>query len=292
MLNLTLKQFRYFSALAKYRHFARAANSCAITQPALSMQLRELEEMLGCNLIEKGTRPLRLTDTGLNILSRVDRILNEVENIEEFARASGDKRMHSLRLGIIPTIAPYLLPEIIIGLKSRFADIALQVQEAMTEPLLEAILEGRLDSAIMALPVSEPKLNEIELFQEEFVLVRPLEDAQKSVPNPEKLRKMRLLLLQEGHCFRDQALEFCKIAPPAPHELMEGNSLSTLVQMVSAGMGITLIPQMAVDLEQRAASVSVAAFPEPRPFRRVGMVWRKANPLHDQLLEIATTLRK
>ena len=103
---------------------------------------------------------------------------------------------------------------------------------------------------------------------------------------------MRLLLLQEGHCFRDQALEFCKIASPAPHELMEGNSLSTLVQMVSAGMGITLIPQMAVDLEQRAASVSVAAFPEPRPFRRVGMVWRKANPLHDQLLEIATTLKK
>ena len=292
MLNLTLKQFRYFSALAKYRHFARAANACAITQPALSMQLRELEEMLGCALIEKGTRPLRLTDTGLNILSRVDRILNEVENIEEFVRASGDRRMHSLRLGIIPTIAPYLLPEIIIGLKSRFADIALHVQEAMTEQLLEAIREGRLDSAIMALPVSEPKLNEIELFQEEFVLVRPLEDAQKSVPNPEKLRKMRLLLLQEGHCFRDQALEFCKIASPAPHELMEGNSLSTLVQMVSAGMGITLIPQMAVDLEQRAASVSVAAFPEPRPFRRVGMVWRKANPLHDQLQEIATTLKK
>ena len=291
MLNLTLKQFRYFSALAKYRHFARAATACAITQPALSMQLRELEEMLGCALIEKGTRPLRLTDAGLNILSRVDRILNEVENIEEFAR-SGDSRMHSLRLGVIPTIAPYLLPEIINRLKSRFEDIVLHVQEAMTEQLLEAIRERRLDSAIMALPVSEPKLIEIQLFQEEFVLVRPLEDVKKRVPNPENLRKMRLLLLQEGHCFRDQALEFCKIAPPAPHELMEGSSLSTLVQMVSAGMGITLIPQMAVDLEQRAASVSVAAFPDPRPFRRVGMVWRKANPLHDQLQEIATTLKK
>ena len=291
MLNLTFKQFRYFSALAKYRHFARAATACAITQPALSMQLRELEEMLGCALIEKGTRPLRLTDAGLNILSRVDRILNEVENIEEFAR-SGDSRMHSLRLGVIPTIAPYLLPEIINRLKSRFTDIVLHVQEAMTEQLLEAIRERRLDSAIMALPVSEPKLIEIQLFQEEFVLVRPLEDAKKRVPNPENLRKMRLLLLQEGHCFRDQALEFCKIAPPAPHELMEGSSLSTLVQMVSAGMGITLIPQMAVDLEQRAASVSVSAFPRPRPFRRVGMVWRKANPLHDQLQEIATTLSK
>ena len=292
MLNLTLKQFRYFSALAKYRHFAQAASACAITQPALSMQLRELEEMLGCALIEKGARPLRLTATGLNILSRVDRILNEVENIEEFARASSDRRMHSLRLGVIPTIAPYLLPEIITKLKSRFADIALHVQEAMTEQLLEAIRERRLDSAIMALPVSEPKLSEMELFQEEFVLVRPLEDAQKPVPNPENLRKMRLLLLHEGHCFRDQALEFCKIAPPASHELMEGSSLSTLVQMVSAGLGITLIPKMAVDMEKRAASVSVAAFPEPGPFRRVGMVWRKANPLNDQLQEIAATLRK
>ncbi len=291
MLNVTLKQLRYFSALAKYRHFAQAANASAITQPALSMQLRELEETIGCALIEKGTRPLRLTDTGLHVLESIDRILGEVEKIEEFTRASADRPMHSLRLGVIPTIAPYLLPEIITQLKSRFGDISLQVQEAKTEQLLEAVREGRLDCAIMALPVSEPRLSEMELFREEFVLVRPLEDAHKPVPNPENLRKMRLLLLQEGHCFRDQALEFCKIPPPVPHELMDGSSLSTLVQMVGAGMGITLIPQMAVNLEQRAASVSVAAFAEPRPFRRVGMVWRKSNTLQRHLREVAKVLR-
>ena len=291
MLNVTIKQMRYFSALAKYRHFSQAANACAITQPALSMQLRELEETLGCALIEKGTRPMRLTDTGLNVLKSVDQILGEVENIEEFTRASADRPMHSLRFGVIPTIAPYLLPEIITQLKSRFEDIALNIQEAKTEQLLESVREGRLDCAIMALPVSEPTLSELELFREEFVLVRPSEDAHKPVPNPENLRKMRLLLLQEGHCFRDQALEFCKISPPVPHELMDGSSLSTLVQMVGAGLGITLIPQMAVNLEQRAASVSVAAFAEPRPFRRVGMVWRKTNPIQHHLLEVAKALR-
>ena len=150
MLNVTIKQMRYFSALAKYRHFAQAANACAITQPALSMQLREFEETLGCALIEKGTRPMRLTDTGLNVLKSVDQILGEVENIEEFTRASADRPMHSLRFGVIPTIAPYLLPEIITQLKSRFEDIALNIQEAKTEQLLESVREGRLDCAIMA----------------------------------------------------------------------------------------------------------------------------------------------
>ncbi len=292
MLNVTLKQLRYFSALAKYRHFAQAASACAITQPAMSMQLKELEETLGCILIEKGTRPVRLTEIGQRVLERADVILGEVENIEEFARTSGEHPIRSLRLGVIPTIAPYFLPEIITRLKSCFGDIALHVQEAMTAQLLGAVKEGRLDGAIMAVPVSESGLTELELFHEEFVLVRPLEDTNKPVPNPENLRKMRLLLLQEGHCFRDQALEFCKISPPVPHELMDGSSLSTLVQMVSAGMGITLIPQMAVELEQRAASVSVAQFSEPRPFRRVGMVWRKTNPMHNQLAEIANALRK
>ena len=290
MSNVTLKQLRYFSALAKYRHFGKAAEICAVTQPALSMQIRDLENTLGCDLTEKGTRPVQLTKVAQGLLRHTHSVLNEVEEMEEVVRASKDKPISFIRLGVIPSIAPYFLPDVIKKLTVKFVDISLHIQEAMTSNLINAIKEGQLDIAIMALPVSDPNIFEAELFVEEFVLVRPSEDANKPVPNPEKLRHMRLLLLQEGHCFRDQALDFCKIAPRVSHELMDASSLSTLVQMVGAGMGITLIPQMAIEMEKRAASISVARFEEPQPSRRVGIIWRKKNALHKQFFRIADTL--
>ena len=160
-------------------------------------------------------------------------------------------------MGVIPTIAPYFLPDFIQRLSLQFHDLRLYIREAITSQLISAVLDGRLDIAIVALPISEPNLTEAELFKEEFVLVRPLADAQLPITNPEKLWEMRLLLLQEGHCFRDQALEYCKIKPSLTHDLMGGSSLSTLVQMVGSGMGVTLIPQMAVILEKRAASIAI-----------------------------------
>jgi LysR family hydrogen peroxide-inducible transcriptional activator len=148
-------------------------------------------------------------------------------------------------------------------------------------------VEGRLDTAIVALPVSEPSLTEVALFAENFLLVRPGEDEGTPVPSSEMLREMRLLLLEEGHCFRDQALSFCNMQSSPPREALDASSLSTLVQMVSAGMGVTLIPEMAVTVETRSASVSVARFKDPQPSRTIGMIWRKTSPLAGQLLQLS-----
>jgi LysR family hydrogen peroxide-inducible transcriptional activator len=207
------------------------------------------------------------------------------------ARATQVSLTGRLRIGVIPTIAPYLLPDVIKTLTQRYPGLDPRPREAVTQRLIEDLQEARLDAAIVALPVSEPTLEEIPLFDEEFVLVRPLEDAGKPVPSSEMLHEMRLLLLEEGHCFREQALSFCNIAAAPPRELMEGSSLTTLVQMVGAGIGVTLLPQMAVRTETRSADVSVFRLLEPRPFRTIGMIWRKTNPLVSQFGPIAEIVR-
>ncbi len=287
MIPLSMKHLRYFEALARLRHFGRAAEDCAITQPALSMQIKELEDLLGAPLVERATRQIRLTGLGEEFAPRVRDILRAVDELEDLARASQGPLMGRLRIGVIPTVAPYLLPEIIKELGRSYPALDLRPREAVTRKLIEDLLEARLDTAIVALPVSEPALTEVALFTEEFVLVRPAEDARKPVPSADKLKEMRLLLLEEGHCFRDQALTFCKMSPGAARDLMEGSSLSTLVQMVGAGIGVTLIPEMALPIETRSARVSLARLPAPRPVRTIGMVWRKSSPLAAQLHEIS-----
>ena len=291
MINFTLKQFRYFEALARHGHFGRAAETCAISQPALSMQIKELEAALGTDLFERGARQVRLTSFGEAFAVRVRDILRSVDELADIARAAQTQLVGRLRIGVIPTIAPYLLPTIIGNLMRLNADLDLQLRETVTPKLLTELAEGRLDTAIVALPISEPSLTEVPLFSEDFVLIRPAEDEGKPVPSRERLRKMRLLLLEEGHCFRDQALSFCNMSAAPPRELLDGSSLSTLVQMVSAGIGVTLIPEMAMAVETRSASVSVARFGDPKPQRMVGMVWRKTSPLAKQLLQVAELVR-
>lgn len=291
MINFTLKQFRYFEALARHGHFGRAAEVCAISQPALSMQIKELEAALGTDLFERGARQVRLTSFGEAFAVRVRDILRSVDELADIARAAQTQLVGRLRIGVIPTIAPYLLPTIIGNLMRLNADLDLQLRETVTPKLLTELAEGRLDTAIVALPISEPSLTEVPLFSEDFVLIRPAEDDGKPVPSRERLREMRLLLLEEGHCFRDQALSFCNMSAAPPRELLDGSSLSTLVQMVSAGIGVTLIPEMAMAVETRSASVSVARFGDPKPQRMVGMVWRKTSPLAKQLLQVAELVR-
>lgn len=292
MANVTLKQLRYFDALARLGHFGRAADECAISQPALSMQIRELEEELAAPLFERGPRNIWLTGFGQEFAARARDILRSVDELDDLARAARDRLAGRLRIGVIPTVAPYLLPSIISDLTRMNADLDIHVRETVTSKLLHELLEGRLDTAVVALPVSEPSLTEVALFEENFVLVRPWEEEGKPVPSPEALREMRLLLLEEGHCFRDQALSFCNMHAALPRELLDGSSLSTLVQMVGAGIGVTLIPEMAVGVETRSASVSVARFNDPEPTRTIGMVWRKSSPLSKQLLEIAELVRR
>jgi LysR family hydrogen peroxide-inducible transcriptional activator len=294
MMNLTLKQLRYFEALARHGHFGHAAEACAISQPALSMQIKELEEALGTELFERGTRHVRLTRFGEECALRIREILRSVDELGDLARASQDRLAGRLRIGVIPTVAPYLLPTIIDNLTRMHAGLDIHVRETLTAKLIQELEDGRLDTAIVALPVSEPSLTEVALFAEHFVLVRPGHDEGKPVPDREKLREMRLLLLEEGHCFRDQALSFCNMnmSSTAARKFLDGSSLSTLVQMVGAGIGVTLIPEMAVAVETRSASVSVARFKNPQPSRTIGMIWRKTSPLAKGLLQISEVVRQ
>lgn len=287
MLNVTLRQLRYFEALARHGHFGRAAEASAISQPALSMQIKELEETLGAVLIERGARQVRLTKFGEEAALRVRDILHAVDELGDHARASRDRLAGRLRIGMIPTIAPYLLPAVIGRLTEDYPELDIHVREAMTSKLIQELTEGRLDTAIVALPVSEPSLTERPLLTENFLLVRPAAEAGTPVPTADALRDTRLLLLEEGHCFRDQALAFCKMQTSPARDSLDANSLSTLVQMVSAGLGVTLIPEMAVPLETREARVSVARFQDPQPARTIGMVWRKASPLAAQMLQLS-----
>lgn len=291
-MNFTLRQLRYFEAMARHNHFGRAADACSISQPALSTQIKELEKELGSDLFERGARQVRLTNFGEAFLVRVRDILRSVDELGDVARAARNQLAGRLRIGIIPTVAPYILPAIIGNLTRLHEGLDIHVRETQTVKLVHELTEGRLDTAIVALPVSEPSLTEVALFQEDFVLVRPDKDKEKPVPNRDMLSEMRLLLLEEGHCFREQALSFCKVNTERPRELMDGSSLSTLVQMVGAGIGITLIPEMAVAVETRSAAVSVARFNNPQPSRTIGMIWRKTSPLAEQLLQISEVVRQ
>jgi LysR family hydrogen peroxide-inducible transcriptional activator len=274
MQNLTLKQLRYFEALARHGHFGHAAAACSISQPALSVQIKDLEASLGATLFERSSRQVRLTGFGEDLVARARSILEAVDELGDLARATASQTLTRLRIGIIPTIAPYMLPDVISRLTAAHPGLDLHVRETLTPKLLEELGNGRLDAAVLALPVSEPTLTEVALFKEDFVLVRPKADARDPVPDGEALQKMRLLLLEEGHCFRDQALSFCNVGAAVPREGLDGSSLTTLVQMVGAGIGVTLIPEMAVPVEVGS-----------------GMVWRKSNPMAAQLEQVTEIVR-
>lgn len=291
MTNLTIKQLRYFEALAKQAHFGRAAALCSISQPALSVQIKELETELGTALFERGPRQVRLTPFGRDFRTRVRDILRSIDELGDVARAAQAKLSGRFRLGVIPTIAPYLLPTLIGDLARSHPGLDLHVRETLTPRLVQELQQSQIDTAIVALPILEPAFTETPLFTENFVLVRPVQDAAKPVPDADALRKMRLLLLEEGHCFRDQALSFCNAGTALPRDGLDGSSLSTLVQMVGAGIGVTMIPEMAMRVEARSAPVDCAHFAAPKPGRTIGMIWRKTNPLVPQFTEIADVVR-
>lgn len=290
MIQITMKHLRYFDALARHRHFGRAAEASSISQPALSLQVKELEEILGAPLVERGARQIGLTPLGEEVAARGRDVLRAVDELGALARAAAGPLSGRLRLGVIPTVAPYLLPRVMRHLAGDYPDLDLRPREAVTPKLVHDLREGRLDLALLALPVSEPSLAETPLFEEEFLLVRHADAADVPVPPLVDLPAQPLLLLEEGHCFRDQAIAVCKLPPRPTGEIMEGSSLSTLVQMVGAGIGVTLIPEMAAEVELRAAPVILHRLPEPRPKRTIGLVWRRSNPLADHYARLAAGL--
>lgn len=291
MTPLTMKHLRYFDALARHRHFGRAAEASSISQPALSLQMKELEGILGAPLVERGARQISLTRLGEEVAARARDVLRAVDELGALARASGGGLSGRLRLGVIPTVAPYLLPQVMRHLLAAYPELDLRPREAVTPKLVRDLSEGRLDLALVALPVSEPSLAETPLFDEEFLLVRNKGAAHLPVPPLTDLPAQPLLLLEEGHCFRDQAIAVCKLPPRPTGEIMEGSSLTTLVQMVGAGIGVTLIPEMAAEVEMRSAPVVLHKLPEPRPKRTIGLVWRRSNPMANRYAGLAEGLR-
>jgi len=283
MANVTIKQLRYFDALAREQHFGRAANVCSVTQPALSMQIHELEMNLGIVLVERTRSGVRLTDRGREIADRATRILSDVRDLIEFAHFSGRLLSGSLRLGVIPSVAPYLLPPILPLLRERYPDLELHVRETQTQPLTEELLEGKLDVLLLALPIKHPDIETIGLFDDRFVLAMQKSQQMSGRVRATKdlLERERLLLLEEGHCLRDQALTYCNLQQVTAVNTFGASSLSTIVEMVAAGYGITLLPEICLSVEGRGRQLGLIRFVDPEPFRTLGLAFRPTSPRKD-----------
>lgn len=284
----SLKQLRYFDAVVRHGHFGRAAERCAVTQPALSMQIQELERQLGVVLLERRPRGVAPTRAGQEIHARARRILDELQALEDIAHGFGAPLAGALHVGIIPTIAPYLLPRLLRRARESFPDLTLHVRETQTHGLLRELEEGVLDLLVIALPVDQSGVATLPLFEDPFLLALPAEADPTAtgfgpvLATQELLRNSRLLLLEEGHCFRDQALSLCHRPGGETVDTLGASSLSTIVQMVASGMGVTLLPEMSVAVEAREGDLRLLRFAEPEPTRVVGLAWRDSSPRREE----------
>jgi LysR family transcriptional regulator, hydrogen peroxide-inducible genes activator len=299
MAMITLRQLRYLSALAKHGHFGRAAEACAVTQPALSMQIRDLERTLGVAVVERRPGDVMLTDVGREIARRGEEVLTASRDLVDFARHRSGLLTGRLTLGVIPSLAPYLLPRILPLLQSRFPELELELRETQTRQLVEDIKSGTLDAAMLALPLGEFDIDTIALFEDLFLLAVPAND-----PRPETVRvdaedidQSRLILLEDGHCLRDQALAFCaaatrRIAPGSGGTVFGASSLSTVMQMVAGGYGVTLIPQIAADVEKRDERVKFLRLKNPQPGRSIGLAFRRTSPRKADFTALGDVVRE
>jgi LysR family hydrogen peroxide-inducible transcriptional activator len=276
---ITLRQLRYLTSLARHRHFGRAADDCAVTQPALSMQIRELEREVGAELVERRPGDIALTDTGLDVAQRAEQILAATRDLVDFARHR-DVLSGALRLGIIPTLAPYILPRVLPRLQAKYPKLRLEVRETQTKLLLEELARGELDAAMLALPAEGADVETLALFADAFLLAVPAADAlpARARVNVVDVDQRRLILLEEGHCLRDQALAFCAAPRRDAPAGLGATSLATVMQMVANGYGVTLLPEVAVDAEGRDARVKLLRFKTPEPARTIGLAWRRTSP--------------
>jgi LysR family hydrogen peroxide-inducible transcriptional activator len=276
---ITLRQLRYLASLARHRHFGRAAEDCAVTQPALSMQIRELEREIGATLVERRPGDIELTELGSEVAARAESILTATRDLVDFARHR-DLLSGHLRLGIIPTLAPYVLPRMLPRLQTAHPQLRLEVRETQTKMLVEELARGDLDCVMLALPVEGAEVETLTLFDDPFLLALP---AGEPLPlagrvSIEDVDQRRLILLEEGHCLRDQALAFCAAPSREAPTSLGATSLATVMQMVANGYGVTLVPQVAVDVEVRDERVKLMRFVDPQPARSIGLAWRRTSP--------------
>jgi LysR family hydrogen peroxide-inducible transcriptional activator len=278
---ITLRQLRYFQALAATRHFGRAAVAAGISQPALSMQLRELESELDGALVERSAQGAALTALGREVATRAGDILAAVRDLQELANARGAILAGPINLGIIPSVAPYLLPRLLERLAETYPHAELNVRETITDTLVGQLAAGQLDAIIASLPLDNDKFAEAAAFDDAFLLAAPLGSphASRSPAIPELINANELLLLEDGHCLRDQALAVCRAIDPRRLTSVGATSLATIVQLVAAGQGITLVPELAVDTGVFTdPRLRLVPFAEPQPHRTIGVAWRRRSP--------------
>ena len=292
---MNLRDLKYLVALADHRHFGKAAAACFVSQPTLSTQIRKLEEELGLPLVERAPRKVMLTPAGLDAAARARVIVAEVEQMKEAARRSRDPEAGAVRLGIFPTLGPYLLPHVVSAVRERFPRLELLLVEEKTPVLLERLHAGKLDAALLALPLHDDQLHVEFLFEEPFLLAVPAHHrlAGKHPLAIGDLADERLLLLEDGHCLRDQALDVCRMAGAGEKAEFRATSLETLRQMVAANVGVTLLPALAVQ-PPVPVSPDIALLPfsgKDRPSRRIAMAWRRSSAMGGFLPALAEVFR-
>jgi LysR family hydrogen peroxide-inducible transcriptional activator len=283
---MTLTELRYIVALAREKHFGRAAEKCFVSQPTLSVAVKKLEDELGVILFERGQHEISVTPQGEAIIRQAEKVLAEAAHIKELAAAANDPLAGPLSIGAIYTIGPYLLPKLVPLLRARAPQMPLLLQENFTAKLLEALKNGELDVAIVALPIEESGLVAQPVYDEVFRVLTPVQHpwAKEKVIAPRRLLEEPLLLLGRGNCFRDQVLDLCARAGAGGPQVLEGSSLETIRLMVASGIGVTVMPASAVDgLPKNDALLRVKPFTEPTPSRRVGLVWRASFPRHQAI---------
>jgi LysR family hydrogen peroxide-inducible transcriptional activator len=289
---MNIRALRYLVTLADVRHFSKAADLCFVSQPTLSTQIRKLEEELGVQLIERSPRHVMVTAVGEEIVERARAVLGDVQAMKAIAERSRDPHSGTLRLGIFPTLAPYLLPHVVPQIRSRFPRLTLRLFEEKTADILAMLEEGRLDAGLLALPIHNDQLVTRTLFEEAFVVAVPAGHAlaRREAISLQDLESEELLLLEDGHCLRDQALEVCHMAGAKETLDFHATSMETLRQMVACNAGITLMPSLAIKPPVAPTdNVLLRPFVEPGPTRTIAMVWRKSSALaefHEHLAEV------
>jgi len=275
----SLQQLRFLSALAEHKHFGHAAAACAVTQSTLSAGLQELEERLGVSLVERSRRHVLLTPLGEEIVARGRRLLSDAEDLAEAARSGRAPLSGPLRLGIIPTIGAYFIPGIMPGLARAFPKLKLYLREEQTASVLDKLEKGQLDLALIALPYDTGDLETMTLAEDRILVALPKAHPLAQAKRIERadLAGEALLLMEDGHCLRSHALEACRLAGPDRNEVFQGTSLRTLLQMAAGGIGITLMPEMAVAAEITATSGLVARPLEGEPSRQIALAWRRSS---------------
>lgn len=289
--NMNLRDLKYLVALAEHRHFGKAAEACFVSQPALSMQIKKLEGTLGVQLLERTNKSVLLTKVGTVIAEQAQHVLRQVKELQETAKQAKDPYSGELRMGVIPTLAPYLLPHIIPALAEKFSKLSIYLSEAQTAQSIEHLKQGKLDVALLALPIQEIDLSSLPLFEEEFVLAVPATHslAKRKLIKHSDLEKKTLLLLEDGHCLREQALALCHRAKASETLAFQATSLETLRHMVASNIGITLMPRLACKTND---GITYLPIHMPKSMRIIGLVYRASSAKKPLLKDLGTHIKK